>query len=154
MFLFLYINLKMQKLKFSWFDLLQTQMVKWDKTGISNVAGELSLVAGLAMWLTTFPRIRGKFFELFLYTHNLYILFIIFFILHVGISYACIMLPGFYLFSVDRYLRLLQSRQRVRVVSARILPCQSLELNLAKSPGKTSAIMIMIQILIFTIMSF
>ncbi|XP_059457009.1 ferric reduction oxidase 2-like [Corylus avellana] len=112
-----------------------SEMVKWDKTGISNVAGELSLLAGLAMWLTTFPRIRRKFFELFLYTHNLYILFIIFFILHVGISYACIMLPGFYLFAVDRYLRLLQSRQRVRVVSARLLPCQSLELNLAKSPG-------------------
>lgn len=113
-----------------------TQMVKWDKTGISNVAGELSLVAGLAMWLTTFPRIRRKFFELFFYTHNLYILFIIFFILHVGISYAFMMLPGFYLFLVDRYLRLLQSRQRVRVVSARLLPCESLELNLAKSPGK------------------
>jgi ferric-chelate reductase len=113
-------------------------MVKWDKTGISNVAGELSLVAGLAMWLTTFPRIRRKFFELFLYTHNLYILFMIFFILHVGISYACIMLPGFYLFAIDRYLRLLQSQQRVRVISARILPCQSLELNLAKSPGNAS----------------
>lgn len=112
-----------------------SEMVKWDKTGISNVAGELSLLAGLAMWLTTFPRIRRKFFELFFYTHNLYILFMIFFILHVGISYACIMLPGFYLFVVDRYLRLLQSRQRVRVLSARVLPCKSLELNLAKSPG-------------------
>ncbi|KAJ4966284.1 hypothetical protein NE237_018133 [Protea cynaroides] len=43
-----------------------------------------------------------EMFELFLYTHHLYILFIFFFILHVGIIYACMMLPGFYLFLVDR----------------------------------------------------
>lgn len=112
-----------------------SQMVKWGKAEISNVAGELSLLAGLGLWATTFPRIRRKMFELFFYTHHLYILFMVFYMLHVAISFSCIMLPGFYLFLVDRYLRFLQSRQSVRVVSARVLPCESLEINLSKSPG-------------------
>lgn len=112
-----------------------SEMIKWDKIGISNVAGELALLAGLAMWATTFPRIRRKLFELFFYTHYLYILFMLFFVLHVGISYACIMLPGFYLFMIDRYIRFLQSRQSVRLVSARILPCEVVELNFSKNPG-------------------
>ncbi|XP_073127776.1 ferric reduction oxidase 2-like isoform X1 [Henckelia pumila] len=112
-----------------------SEMLKWEKTGISNVAGELSLLAGLALWATTFPGIRRKMFELFFYTHHLYILFMLFFVLHVGISYACIMLPGFFLFMIDRYLRFLQSRRGVRLVSARILPCQTVELNFSKSKG-------------------
>ncbi|XP_058179308.1 ferric reduction oxidase 2-like [Rhododendron vialii] len=112
-----------------------SQMVKWDKTGVANVAGEIALLAGLAMWVTTFPRIRRKMFELFFYTHHLYIVFIIFFVFHVGIAYSCMMLPGFYLFLVDRFLRFLQSRRGVRLVSARVLPCEAVELSFSKSRG-------------------
>ncbi|MCD7465277.1 hypothetical protein HAX54_000959 [Datura stramonium] len=36
------------------------QMWQWHKVGISTVAGEMSLLAGIAMWLTSFPRIRRK----------------------------------------------------------------------------------------------
>lgn len=118
-----------------YFILQWLQMIDWSKTGVSNVAGEISLLAGLGLWVTTFPRIRRKMFELFFYTHHLYILFMFFFILHVGISYCCMMLPGFYLFLVDRYLRFLQSRHRVRLLSARVLPCDAVELNFSKSPG-------------------
>ncbi|KAK4593794.1 hypothetical protein RGQ29_017759 [Quercus rubra] len=112
-----------------------SQMLKWDKIGVSNLAGEIALVTELAMWLTTIPRIRRKFFELFFYTHYLYIIFMIFFILHVGISFCGMMLPSFYLFVVDRYLRFLQSQRNVRLLSARVLPCETLELNLGKSLG-------------------
>ncbi|CAA0830678.1 Ferric reduction oxidase 2 [Striga hermonthica] len=112
-----------------------SEMLKWENTGISNVAGELSLLAGLVLWATTFPRIRRKMFELFFYAHHLYILFVFFFVLHVGVSYTCIMLPGFFLFMIDRYLRFLQSRQRVRLLSARLLPCQTVELNFSKAKG-------------------
>ncbi|XP_050203919.1 ferric reduction oxidase 2-like [Mercurialis annua] len=113
-----------------------SEVLKWEKTHVSNVAGEISLVAGLGLWATTFPRIRQKMFELFFYTHHLYILFILFFILHISVGYSCIMmLPGFYLFFIDRYLRFLQSRTGVRIVSARILPCDTLEINFSKSPG-------------------
>ena len=110
-------------------------MLKWKKTRISYVAGELDLLCGLFLWIATIPCIRRKSFEIFFYTHYLYILFIVFFIFHVGISYACIMLPGFYLFLVDRCLRFLQSRCQVRLLSARVLPCQTVELNFSKSHG-------------------
>ncbi|KAG5092652.1 hypothetical protein JHK82_051430 [Glycine max] len=110
-----------------------SKMLEWKKTGISNVAGEVALLAGLSMWIATIPRNRRKVFELFFYTHYLYTLFIVFFIFHVGIFYACTILPGFYLFLVDRYLRFLQSRRRVRLVSARVLPCETVELNFSKS---------------------
>ncbi|KAK3220449.1 hypothetical protein Dsin_014419 [Dipteronia sinensis] len=112
-----------------------SQMLKWDKILISNLAGEIALLSGLAMWMTSIPRIRQKIFELFFYTHQLYIVFVVFFVFHVGFSYASIMLPGFYLFLIDRFLRFLQSQQRIRLVSARILPCETVELNFSKSPG-------------------
>lgn len=44
-------------------------------------------------------------------------------------------LPGIFLFLVDRYLRFLQSRERVQLVSARLLSCGAFELNFSKSPG-------------------
>lgn len=110
-------------------------MLRWDKIGVSNMAGELALMSGLAMWITSSPNIRRKTFELFFYTHHLYILFIVFFVLHVGTSYSCIMLPGFYLFLVDRYLRFLQSQQKVCLVAARLLPCEAVELNFSKATG-------------------
>ncbi|XP_068650711.1 ferric reduction oxidase 2-like [Aristolochia californica] len=110
------------------------EIIKWDKTGVSNVAGEISLLFGIAIWITVFPRLRRNMFELFFYTHQLYTLFIFFYVLHVGFTFFCIMLPGFYLFLIDRYLRFLQSRQKVRLVSARLLPCETLELNFSKSP--------------------
>ncbi|KAM0950165.1 putative ferric-chelate reductase (NADH) [Dioscorea sansibarensis] len=112
-----------------------SKMLEWDAIGISIVAGELALVSGLFMWVTTFPRIRRKVFELFFYTHQLYILFLFFYLLHVGIAFFCLILPGVYLFLLDRYLRFLQSRRSVRLVSARLLPSDTVELNFSKSPG-------------------
>ncbi|ESQ36789.1 hypothetical protein EUTSA_v10006972mg [Eutrema salsugineum] len=111
-----------------------SQMLEWDRTGISNLAGEIALVAGILMWATTFPAIRKRFFEVFFYTHYLYIVFMLFFVFHVGISYSLISFPGFYIFIVDRFLRFLQSRNNVKLVSARVLPCDTVELNFSKSP--------------------
>nr|AAR15416.1 ferric reductase [Medicago truncatula] len=114
-----------------------SEMLIWTKDGVSNLAGEISLLAGLFLWIATIPRIRRKFFELFFYTHHLYIIFIIFYIFHVDISFSFTMLPGFYLFLVDRYLRFLQSRREVRLVSSRVLLCETVELNFSKGHGLT-----------------
>ncbi|XVE77177.1 hypothetical protein DITRI_Ditri13aG0040900 [Diplodiscus trichospermus] len=93
--------------------------------------GELYQCCGRQPFLKSgVKRLRFSF-----YTHCLYIIFALFFILHVGIGYFFIMLPGFYLFMIDRFLRFLQSRSSVRLLSARVLPCHTLELNFAKSPG-------------------
>jgi len=112
------------------------QIFKWNKVGVSNVAGEVSLLAGLIMWAATLPSIRRKAFELFFYTHYLYIVFVVFYVLHLGFSYSCLVLPGFYLFMIDRYLRFLQSQKKIRLVSARVLPCEAVELNFSKNLGE------------------
>ncbi|KAF3340354.1 ferric reduction oxidase 2-like protein [Carex littledalei] len=112
------------------------EMIKWSKTDIANVPGELALLSGLALWATTFPRIRRNMFELFYYTHHLYIAFFFFYMLHVGIGFICMILPGIFLFMVDRYLRFLQSRTKVHLVSVRLLPSEGIELNFSKNPGK------------------
>ncbi|XP_010462520.2 PREDICTED: probable ferric reduction oxidase 1 [Camelina sativa] len=111
-----------------------SKMLEWDRTGVSNLAGAISLVAGLMMWVTTYPKIRRRFFEVFFYTHYLYIVFMLFYVFHVGISHALIPFPGFYIFIVDRFLRSLQSRNNVKLVSARVLPCDVVELNFSKNP--------------------
>ncbi|KAG8652946.1 hypothetical protein MANES_06G151600v8 [Manihot esculenta] len=111
------------------------EMLEWSKTWVSNVAGEIAIVVGLAMWVTSFERIRRKMFEVFFYTHHLYSLYLFFYLLHVGAAYFCMILPGIFLFLVDRYLRFLQSRQRARLLSSRLLPCGTIELNFSKSRG-------------------
>ncbi|GAA0143720.1 hypothetical protein Leryth_007994 [Lithospermum erythrorhizon] len=109
-----------------------SEMLKWNKVGVSNLAGVITLICGLVMGATSCNKIRRKFFELFFYTHHLYIIFVVMYVLHVGFTYTCIILPGIYLFLIDRYLRLLQGQQRVRLVSARVLPCNAVELNFSK----------------------
>nr|XP_004229896.2 ferric reduction oxidase 2 [Solanum lycopersicum] len=111
------------------------EMLTWNPHYISNVPGELGLLVGLILWATTFPAIRRRMFEVFFYTHYLYILFMVFYLLHTGMFYACIMLPGFFLFLIDRYLRFLQSKQQVRLISARVLTCETVELNFSKISG-------------------
>ncbi|CAK7324662.1 unnamed protein product [Dovyalis caffra] len=110
-------------------------MLEWSQTWVSNVAGEIAIVLALAMWVTSSYRMRLKVFEVFFYTHQLYILYIVFYLLHVGAAYFCMILPGIFLFIIDRYLRFLQSQRRARLESARLLPCGSIELTFSKSPG-------------------
>uniref|UniRef100_A0A0E0KUA1 FAD-binding FR-type domain-containing protein n=1 Tax=Oryza punctata TaxID=4537 RepID=A0A0E0KUA1_ORYPU len=111
--------------------------VKWARTKVANVPGELALLSGLVMWVTALPRVRCQMFELFFYAHHLYAVFLMFFALHVGVAFFCSVLPGVFLFMVDRYLRFLQSRARVRLISARLLACDAVELNFCKSPCLT-----------------
>ncbi|XP_065860129.1 ferric reduction oxidase 4-like [Euphorbia lathyris] len=111
------------------------EMIEWSQTYVSNVAGEIAIVFALGMWVTSFYSTRRKKFEVFFYTHHLYIVYIIFYALHVGAAYFCMVLPGIFLFLIDRYLRFLQSMQHARLLSARLLPSGTLELNFSKHPG-------------------
>ncbi|KAL3630633.1 hypothetical protein CASFOL_023617 [Castilleja foliolosa] len=110
-------------------------MLEWSSTYLSNVAGVIAFGLSLAMWGTSLNRVRRKMFELFYYAHHIYIPFVFFYMLHVGVGYLCMILPGIFLFLIDRYLRFLQSRRRARLVSARILPNGTMELTFAKNPG-------------------
>ncbi|XP_073309855.1 ferric reduction oxidase 4-like [Primulina huaijiensis] len=109
-------------------------MLEWSSTYLSNVAGVIAFVVSLGMWVTSFDRVRRKAFEVFFYSHHLYTIFMFFYMLHVGVAYMCLILPGIFLFLIDRYLRFLQSRHKSRLVSTRLLPNGTLELTFAKNP--------------------
>ncbi|TKY51333.1 Ferric reduction oxidase 4 [Spatholobus suberectus] len=111
------------------------EVLEWSKTYVSNVAGVIASLIALVMWVTSFPRFRRKMFEVFFYTHHLYTLYILFYAIHVGVEYMCMIAPGIFLFFVDRHLRFLQSRQHAPLLSARFLPCGAVELNFSKSPS-------------------
>ncbi|OIV91892.1 hypothetical protein TanjilG_17884 [Lupinus angustifolius] len=60
------------------------ELLGWVDIGVANLPGVISLLAGLLMWITSFPGLRTWNFELFFYTHQLYIIFVVFLALHVG----------------------------------------------------------------------
>ncbi|XP_023552399.1 ferric reduction oxidase 4-like isoform X1 [Cucurbita pepo subsp. pepo] len=107
---------------------------EWSEVYVSNVAGLIAMAIATVIWVTSFRSIRQKMFEVFFYSHHLYTLYTVFYLIHVGAAYVCMILPGMFLFAIDRFLRFLQSQWHVSLVSARHLPCGVVELNLLKSP--------------------
>ncbi|KAK9666360.1 hypothetical protein RND81_14G179400 [Saponaria officinalis] len=118
--------------------LMTNQMIlvlEWSPVYVSNLAGTISWVFLIAMWVTSFAYTRRKTFEVFFYTHQLYALGTFFYVVHIGVSWTCQILPGIFLFTRDRYLRFLQSRSNARLISARVLPSGTVEMTFQKSRG-------------------
>uniref|UniRef100_A0A7N0VER0 FAD-binding FR-type domain-containing protein n=1 Tax=Kalanchoe fedtschenkoi TaxID=63787 RepID=A0A7N0VER0_KALFE len=113
---------------------LQTEVWKWQKAGRVYLAGEVALLAGLVIWITSLPAIRRNRFEVFYYTHHLYILFLIFFLFHVGDRHFYTVFGGIFLFGIDKLHRIVQSRPETCVHSACIFPCKAVQLTLPKDP--------------------
>lgn len=90
------------------------------------------------MWVTSLYPVRKKQFELFFYTHQLYIVFVIFFALHVGDFVFSMAAGAIFLFVLDRFLRFCQSRRTVNVISATSLPCGTMEVVLSKPGSNTN----------------
>lgn len=111
---------------------LLEELIQWKDIGVANLAGVISLAAGLLMWVTSLSSVRKKYFELFFYTHQLYVVFVVFFALHVGDFVFSITAGGIFLFMLDRFLRFCQSRKTVDVISASCRPCGTIELILSK----------------------
>ncbi|XP_047341427.1 ferric reduction oxidase 7, chloroplastic-like [Impatiens glandulifera] len=108
------------------------EILQWKNIGIANLAGVISLLSGLLMWVTSLHPVRRQYFELFFYTHQLYVIFVVFFALHVGDFVFSISAGGIFLFMLDRFLRFWQSRKTVKILSASSLPCGTIELVLSK----------------------
>ncbi|XP_002519390.2 ferric reduction oxidase 6 isoform X2 [Ricinus communis] len=108
------------------------EIMEWKDVGFANLAGVISLLAGLFMWVTSLPGVRKWNFELFFYTHQLYVVFVLFLAFHVGDFVFSIAAGGIFLFMLDRFLRFCQSRRTVDVISAKCLPCGTVELVLSK----------------------
>ncbi|KAF7144229.1 hypothetical protein RHSIM_Rhsim05G0110600 [Rhododendron simsii] len=107
-------------------------ILEWKTIGVANLAGVISLAAGLLMWVTSLPPVRRQNFELFFYTHQLYIVFVVFLAMHVGDFIFSIAAGGIFLFILDRFLRFCQSRRTVNVISASCSPCGTVELVVSK----------------------
>ncbi|KAF4350347.1 hypothetical protein F8388_010903 [Cannabis sativa] len=114
---------------------IQEEIGKWQRTGRIYLAGEISLVTGLVIWITSLPQIRRKKFEIFYYTHHLYLVFLVFFLFHAGDRHFYTVFPGIFLFGIDKLLRLVQSRPETCILSAKIFPSKALELVLPKHPN-------------------
>ncbi|KAJ0038800.1 hypothetical protein Pint_23555 [Pistacia integerrima] len=112
-------------------DLLK-KMLEWQESDTANLAGVIGLTAGLLMWITSLPFVRTKYFEVFFYTHQLYIIFVIFLALHVGVIFFSIVAGTIFLYMLDRFLRFCQSRKTVDIVSATCFPGGIVELVLSK----------------------
>lgn len=115
-----------------WIRVFALQLLEWKDIGIANLPGVISLLAGLLMWITSLPKLRTINFELFFYTHQLYIVFVLFLALHVGDFVFSIAAGGIFIFMLDRFLRFIQSRRTVDVISAKALPCGTVELIISK----------------------
>ncbi|GAB2278310.1 hypothetical protein Dimus_012995 [Dionaea muscipula] len=111
---------------------LVQKILEWKDDGVANFAGVISLSAGLLMWITSLNPTRKKCFELFFYTHQLYLVFVVFLVLHVGDFIFSVAAGGIFLFMLDRFLRFCQSRKTTGIISATSLPCGTMELVLSK----------------------
>ncbi|KAI3686424.1 hypothetical protein L1987_80100 [Smallanthus sonchifolius] len=116
-------------------NMLQDEMLQWQKTGRIYLAGEISLVIGLVIWITSLPQVRRKRFEIFYYTHHLYTIFMIFFLFHTGDRHFYMVLPAIFIFVIERLLRIIQSRPETCILSARVFPLKAIEVILPKEPG-------------------
>ncbi|KAA0039653.1 ferric reduction oxidase 7 [Cucumis melo var. makuwa] len=105
--------------------------MEWKDVGIVNLPGVISILAELLMWITSLPKLRTKNFELFFYTHQLYIIFVVFLALHVDNFVFTIAVGGIFIFMLDRFLRFIQSRTTVDVISAKAFPCGTVKLVLS-----------------------
>ncbi|KAF7130024.1 hypothetical protein RHSIM_Rhsim10G0099300 [Rhododendron simsii] len=111
---------------------LLSEILEWKNIGVANLAGVISLAAGLFMWVTSLRPVRRQNFELFFYTHQLYIVFVVFLAMHVGDFIFSIAAGGIFIFILDRFLRFCQSRRTVKVISASCLPSGAVELVVSK----------------------
>ncbi|GLU12655.1 hypothetical protein SLE2022_293190 [Rubroshorea leprosula] len=114
---------------------IQDEVRKWQRTGRIYLAGEIALLAGLVMWITSLPQVRRQKFEVFYYMHHLYIIFLVFFLFHAGDRHFYMVFPGIFLFGLDKLLRIIQSRTETCILSARLFPCKALELILPRGAG-------------------
>jgi len=88
--------------------------------GAGDLWGALAWLCIITIFVTAYEPIRRRAFEFFYYTHYLFILAIIFACLHSRTAwYLCA--GGIVIWFIDRGIRFGRSRQRVKVVRAKVL---------------------------------
>ncbi|BBM97679.1 ferric-chelate reductase [Marchantia polymorpha subsp. ruderalis] len=105
-------------------------LLHWYPHDVAVLPGWIALGAGLLMFVTALERVRRKSFDIFFIVHHLYLVFLVFFVFHVAVVHFYV--APVLLFFLDRFFRMVQSRRKVDVLSARILPSGAMELKFAK----------------------
>ncbi|XLU98696.1 hypothetical protein S245_013036, partial [Arachis hypogaea] len=113
---------------------IQKKIWKWQNTGRIYLAGVITLVTELVIYVTSLPQIRRMKFEIFYYTHHLYTISLVFFLFHGGDRHFYTVFRGLFLFNLDKLLRIIQSSPRTCMVSARTFPSKAVEIVLPKDP--------------------
>ncbi|KAL3701380.1 hypothetical protein R1sor_019402 [Riccia sorocarpa] len=107
------------------------ELLSWANTGIAVFPGIIALGAGLLMLLTALQTVRRNHFNFFYFTHHLYLVFLLFFLFHCVSQMVYVVTP-ILLFFLDRFIRMIQSRTSVDILSTRVLPSGAIELKFAK----------------------
>ncbi|XP_056686173.1 ferric reduction oxidase 8, mitochondrial isoform X2 [Spinacia oleracea] len=110
------------------------QIWSWQKEGRIYLAGGITFVTLLVIWISSLPSVRRKKFNLFFYMHHLYIVFLVFFLFHAGDKHFYMVFAGVFLFVIDKLLRVIQSSSETRLLSVRIFPSKVIELTFPKDP--------------------
>lgn len=97
-----------------------------------NVFGELSLLFLLLVGATSIPYVRRRMFETFYYTHHLYILGVVFAVMH-WVTIIWWLLPSLVLYLISRSVSTWNAMQPVQVLELTSLPDDIIKIVLARS---------------------
>ncbi|MCO5593804.1 hypothetical protein L7F22_047822 [Adiantum nelumboides] len=116
------------------------KILNWvtEREKCSLVAGLVAWLAGLSMWVTSLSFFRRRWYEIFFGVHHLYIVFFLFWLYHAMFTIHFFIVPVL-LFVIDRFLRMVQSRQSVDVLSATVLESGAIQLRIATNLASTRA---------------
>ncbi|KAI5065856.1 hypothetical protein GOP47_0018480 [Adiantum capillus-veneris] len=114
------------------------KILEWvtERERCSLVAGLVAWLAGLLMWVTSLSYFRRRWYEIFFSVHHLYVVFLLFWLYHVMYTIHFFIVPVL-LFVIDRFLRMVQSRQSVDVLSATVLESGAIQLRIATNLEST-----------------
>ncbi|CAM6092355.1 unnamed protein product [Calypogeia fissa] len=114
------------------------ELITWSTIGtsVSVLAGVVGTVAAVTMMFTALGPVRRRYFELFFVAHHLYLVVLFCFAFHCVSRVMDIIIPVL-LFVLDRFMRFVQSRKAVDVLSAKIYNSGIIELKFAKAKNST-----------------
>lgn len=109
------------------------QILSWHKGDVRNacVPAMIAMGAGIVMLATALGPVRRRFYDLFFRVHHLYLAYLVFFAFHAVYEMYILIVPVL-LFFVDRFIRFVQSRKTVDVLSAKVLASGAMELRVSK----------------------
>lgn len=106
------------------------------KSRFTNFCGQMALLCSLIIGITSLNPIRRRYYELFYYSHHLFIFVLFFSALHFS-QFVIWMYPATCLFVMHRILSNTQSRVPCEVVDLEAIPGEITRLVFRRAPGSS-----------------